>query len=108
MKRADSVAAALTARDPFRLARRPAAIAYDPQRVGEPEAPVPPKPVLTLVGVVLGADPTAVIEGLPGIEGPRVVRIGDVAGGLTVQRIAPDGVRIAGLDTVWVLKVRAP
>ena len=42
--------------------------------------PPAPKPVLTLVGVVWdkGRDPSALIDGLPGVDGPRPVRRGDV------------------------------
>jgi hypothetical protein len=104
----DSLVRRIVSRDPFRPDRRPSPVAYDPTRAGQPIVAPPPKPTLVLVGVVQGTDPTAVIEGLPGIEGPRVVRVGDVIGGLTVRAIATDGVRVVGLDTVWVLKVRKP
>jgi hypothetical protein len=68
----------------------------------------PPKPTLVLVGIVAGLDPTAVIEGFPGIEGSRVVRVGDVVAALRVRSIGPIGVRITGMDTVWTLTVREP
>jgi hypothetical protein len=61
-----------------------------------------------LVGIVTGVEPTAVIEGFPGIEGSRVVRIGDVVAALRVRSIRPTGVRITGMDTVWTLTVREP
>ena len=73
----DSVARLAVARDVFRSARRAAAIAYDPQRVAASAENQPPKPALMLVGLVGGAEPTAVIEGFPGVEGSRVVRPGD-------------------------------
>ena len=96
-------------RDAFRVDRRPAALAYDPARAGaQPAAPGPPKPSLTLVGLVAGHNATAVLEGLPGIEGSRVVRVGDVVSGLRVTRIEQDRVVIVGMDTTWVLKVREP
>jgi hypothetical protein len=105
---ADSLAG-LVARDPFRVARRPAPTVYDPLRLAEQLAPAPPKPVLTVVGVVSGPEPAAVIEGLPGMEGSRVVRVGDVVGGgLRVKQIDRDRVVIVGMDTTWVLKVREP
>lgn len=105
----DSLARAAAARDVFRAARRPAAIAYDPQRAAAPvEAKQPPKPVLALIGLVGGDKATAVIEGLPGIEGARVVRVGDVVSGIRVMRIGADHVRLVGMDTVWVLRVREP
>jgi len=96
-------------RDVFRSARRPSPIVYDPQRAAAPvEINQPPKPALALVGIVAGPEPTAVIEGFPGIEGGRVVRAGDVVSGLRVKRIDGDRVVIVGMDTTWVLKVREP
>ena len=97
-------------RDVFSSVRRPSATIYDPQQAASPTpvAPAPPKPTLRLLGLIDGADPTVVVEGFPGIEGSRVARSGDVVGGLTVQRIAAGEVRIVGMDTVWVLRVRGP
>jgi len=77
-------------------------------RLTEQLAPPPPKPTLILDGVVNGVDPSAVIEGLPGVEGSRVVRVGDVVAGLQVKRITDSRVVIAGMDTTWVLEVREP
>ena len=106
----DSLPGGTIAHDPFRIARRPAAVPYDPLRVGQPPAPVLPKPTLGLVGIVWdgGADPTALLEGLPGVDGPRVVRAGEAIGALCVKGITPDRVVIVGLDTTWVLTVREP
>lgn len=102
----DSAAAALVRHAPFRAARKPAGIRYEAQRqFAPPPAPVP-KPALLLVGVVLGPVSSAVIEGFPGVEGSRVVRAGDVVGDLRVAGINEQGVRILGMDTVWVLTVR--
>jgi hypothetical protein len=105
----DSLARIAIARDLFRVGRRPAPVAYDPQRLEPPvESSQPPKPALMLVGVIAGDEPTAVIDGFPGVEGSRVVRVGDVIAGLVIKAIALDAVRIAGMDTVWVLRVREP
>lgn len=106
----DSLSAATVERDPFRLTRRPAGVTYDPLRLAEQMAPLPPKPALQLVGIVWegGRNPTALVEGLPGVEGLRVTRVGDVVGGLRVRSITVDAVRIVGMDTAWVLKVREP
>jgi hypothetical protein len=105
----DSLAPALVARDPFRATRRPAEVAYDPVRVA---LPVPSeavqKPALVLVGIVSGTVPEAVLEGLPGIEGSRLVHVGDLVAGLLVKRIERDRVVITGMDTVWTLRVREP
>jgi hypothetical protein len=100
--------AAVVVRDPFRIGRRPAITAYDPLRLSQPVLPPPPRPVLTLVGLVNGAEASAVVEGLPGIEGSRVVRVGDVFAGLQIKQIANHRVVIVGMDTTWVLEVREP
>lgn len=104
---ADSVAA-IASRDPFRIGHRPALPAYDPVRLAEQLAPPPPRPSLVLVGVMDGVDPSAVIEGLPGVEGARVVRVGDVIGRLAIKKVGTGRVVITGMDTTWVLEVREP
>lgn len=108
--RADSLLRVVVARDVFRFGRRAAGVPYDPLRLIATEAPasVVPKPTLLLVGVIAGGEPTAVIEGFLGTEGARVVRVGDVVAGLRVQGIMSERVRIVGMDTTWVLKVREP
>jgi len=108
--RPDSPAAALVARDPFRVPRRPSTVVYDPIRLAQPAPPPAPKPVLALVGIVWdrGRDPTALVEGLPGAERPRPVRSGETIAGLRVKTIKPDRVVITGLDTTWTLTVREP
>jgi len=106
---ADSLARATVSRDVFRAPRRASSLAYDPQRTSTPvDVPRVPKPALALVGIVAGNEATAVVEGLPGVEGVRVVRVGDVVSGVRVVRIGADQVRLVGMDTVWVLKVREP
>ena len=104
---AESVAT-IVSRDPFRIGRRPLLPAYDPLRLAEQLAPPPPKPTLILVGVVNGLEPSAVIEGLPGVEGARVMRVGDTVAGLKIEKITSSRVVIAGMDTTWVLEVREP
>lgn len=102
----DQVASVVASGDLFRRSRRPSSrtsVALAP-----PTEPTAPKPVLRLVGLVVGANPTAVIEGFPGAQGPRVVRPGDVIGGLTVHAIAATGVQVIGRDTAWVLTVKRP
>ncbi len=98
----------IVSRDPFRLGRRPAVPAYDPLRLAEQLAPQAPRPTLVLVGVLDGRPPSAVIEGMPGVEGSRVIRVGDVIGSLKVRAVSRGGVVITGMDTTWVLKVREP
>jgi hypothetical protein len=95
-------------RDLFRTDRRPSTVAYDPVRAVAPETPPAPKPTLSLVGLIGGQDGSAVVEGLPGVDGWRVVRKGDAVAGLRVRTISGDSVVITGMDTLWVLKVREP
>jgi hypothetical protein len=101
--------ALLVAKDPFRLARTPATTPYDPLRDGPdavPDQPPPPKPILLLSGILWGREPSALLEGIPGIEGPRVVHPGDTVGGLTIRRIREQSVEVRGFDTTWTLLVR--
>jgi hypothetical protein len=104
----DSVVQLIIARTPFRAARRPAAVAFDPRLPAQIDAPDTPKPALALSGIVWGAEPTAIIQGLPGIEGSKVVRRGDVIGGIKVSRIERERVWVSGLDTTWALTLREP
>ena len=106
----DSLVHLIVARDPFRVTRRPSNVVYDPLRLAQPATPPAPKPALALVGIVWdsGRDPTALVEGLPGADGPRPVRSGETIAGLRVKTIKPDRVVITGLDTTWTLTVREP
>jgi hypothetical protein len=104
--------ARLVRHDPFRLEREPAPIAYDPargQEVREP-TPGPVRPELTLAGMVHGGNlnSSALIEGLPNTDGPRLLQIGDTSGGIEVRRIDLDQVVLVGYDTVWTLRMRHP
>jgi len=105
---AESLGSVTVRRDLFRTDRHPAAVPYDPTRGAAPPPDGPPKPQLTLTGVVWGDAPEAVIEGLPTAPGPRVVRVGDVVGGVTIKRIEVGLVIAAGFDTTWTLTVREP
>ena len=94
---------------PFRAARMLAAVAYDPARLidmGSAVPTAPPRPTLSLSGIVWSTEPTAVIDGFPGVGGPRVVRQGDVVSDLKVKRIERSRVIVVGLDTTWHLTVR--
>ncbi len=107
---ADSLTRLIVERDLFRVARRPAGVTYDLVRAAQPPTPVPPKPALMLTGIVWdrGGNPSAVLDGVPGAGGPRVVRSGERIGALLVRRIERDRVVVVGLDTTWTLTVREP
>lgn len=103
---AESLARLAVNGDVFRLHRTPAGVSYDPLRGAVSEAPPAPKPQLALSGIVWGAEPAAILEGLPGIEGPRVLRRGETVAGLRVRQITRERVTVVGLDTTWTLKVK--
>lgn len=105
---ADSLAALVQAGDVFRLGHRPAVVRYDPAVGAGPQPWSPPvsRPALRLVGLVAGAAPFAAIEGLPGVEGGRLLRVGEQIAGYRVTSIEGGRVRIVGQDTVWVLTLR--
>lgn len=92
---------------PFRASREVPTV-----RFGEvplpPAAPVPPKPLLVLNGIVWGSVPAAVLEGIPGREGQVVLRLGESDGVFRVYRIERGTVVVTGLDTTWTLQVREP
>jgi hypothetical protein len=108
----DSIADLAMERTPFRADRRPAQVAYDPDAPemgvpgGAPPPPLPPKPALAVSGIVWGREPEAVVEGLPGAEGPQLMRRGQEIGGVRVTRIRRDQVTLVGFDTTWTLEVR--
>lgn len=94
-------------RNPFRLNRRPSDVAYTPEAEGAPPPPPKPaRPVLVVSGIIGGPPWEAVLEGVPGRQGPIVVRMGDKLDLLTVRRIGRDTVYIVGKDTTWKLTVR--
>jgi len=105
---ADSLAALVEAGDVFRLGHRPAPVRYDPAAGAGPQPWSPPvsRPALRLVGLVAGATPLAAIEGLPAIEGGRVLKVGERVAGFRLIAIEGGRVRVSGQDTVWVLTLR--
>ena len=91
---------------PFRLSRAPA-VAYQPGRPDlNADVSQPPKPMLTLSGVILGRHPAALIEGIPGRDGSTLLQLGDTVAGLKLRGVQSDRVVISGMDTTWTLKVR--
>jgi hypothetical protein len=106
----DSLVRLVVSRTPFRARRRPAAVRFDPTPATQPSElqTNTPKPTLSLSGIVWGAEPTAVVQGLPGVEGSKVVRRGDVIGGIRVSRIDRSRIWLSGLDTTWTLALKEP
>jgi hypothetical protein len=107
---ADSLTTIALRRPLFRSDRRPAAVPYDPQRSAAPAEPAAPveRPTLALSGIVWGAEPAALIEGMPGVEGSLVLRRGEASAGIRIVRIERTRVVLSGRDTTWILQVREP
>jgi hypothetical protein len=99
------------ARAPFRPARRPASVPYRhrTENAATPSAVAPsgPRPQLTLRGIVGGRTRIALVEGFPGTEGARALRLGDRIGELRLVSMDGVRVRIAGPDTAWTLVIGA-
>lgn len=107
---ADSLSRGIVARDPFRIGRRPSMTPYDPSP-GSAQGPLtasPQRPQLVLRGILLGDTARALIEGLPGTGGARLVRTGDVIAGFRIAGITRTQARVAGPDTTWTLTLRRP
>lgn len=107
--RPDSLASRVAARNPFRFSRTPSTWNRQVTSTMPPATPVaerPPRPALTLAGIILGDEPAALIEGLPGVEGTRVMRIGERWLDYQLREVTADHAVVAGSDTTWVLRVR--
>lgn len=105
---ADSLARRTITKNPFRAHRSPANVRYRTDAAGEQVSPppAPPRPNLSVAGIVLGSDPAALIDGIPGAEVTRVLRVGESLAGYTVRSIDTARVVIAGPDTMYHLPVR--
>jgi hypothetical protein len=106
--RPDSLAVVAAARDVFRRDRHATSIPFDPARSdnSSPAPQAPSRPALSLVGIVNGARALALIEGLPGVAGSRLLGVGDTALGFRVRVIGPDLVVLSTRDTSWTLHLR--
>lgn len=97
----DSLVSAAIRKAGFRMTRRLGARPSPTLARSSPTAS--PAPVLTLAGIALGRRKTAIIDGIPGTTAMRVVREGDMVGGLHVTSITEQRVVVTGFDTVWTL-----
>lgn len=126
----DSAAEYVAAHDPFRFSHTPPTVTYSPGQESAPYVPpppAPPRPSITLKGIVGGTSRwSAVLVGVPGREAGVLVRQGDtlslagpapsmsapagaptpVAHVLRVRRVGRDTVIVQGLDTTWTLTLR--
>lgn len=98
--------------DPFRTARQPSQVAYDPAHAGEPQpaaAHVGPNiPSLSVAGIVGGPPWIALVNGVPGRDGSASVRAGDTIAGTRVISIARTSVTFGMADTTWRLALQVP
>jgi len=103
-KQLRSYAESVVSRDPFRLTRRPPAVAFG-AAVPNPQlaAPRPPKPALRLAGIIGGPPWQAILEGLPAHAGGVVVSAGEQVGEFRIGRVTRDTIIVRGSDTTWIL-----
>lgn len=100
--------AELVARDPFRADRHPSSVAFRTDVQGIAPPPKPPRPALSLAGIIGGPPWEALLDGLPGKEGSTLVRKGDVIDGFKIRSVSRDSVIVQAADTTWRLAVKAP
>src|SRR6185312_3987912 len=102
----------LTASNPFRMARKPSDVAYDPAQSGGAQTSSahagPTVPALTIAGIVGGPPWTASVNGVPGRDGSASVRAGDTIAGTRVIAVARASVTLSMADTTWRLTLHAP
>lgn len=99
----------IRARNPFRVHRSPSAVRYsaaEPEGAAPRPAPARQLPALLLSGVVLGDEVVALIDGLPGTDGTRALRVGESAAGWRVLLVTFDRAVLAGMDTTLTLPLR--
>lgn len=104
----DSIATDVIQRDPFRLSRRPSQVPFiaDTLVAAVSAEAKPAAPALLLAGIVGGPPWAAIIEGVPGREGPVVVYRGDTLAGLRVRDVRSDRAVVSSVDTTWVLTIK--
>lgn len=103
---ADSAIAAITRSATFQLFHgQPPVTAVVP---GQGGAPSLVRPALVLTALAGSARPAAVLEGVPGVDGARVFRVGDTSGGVRLVAIKGAVAMVSGFDTIWQLRVRQP
>ncbi len=99
----DGVDSVVVQRNAFRSDRRPALVPYDPS--GQAPPPAEPRPSLSVAGVVLGRTRAALLRGLPGVDGARVLAEGEAAAGVRVLRVADSTVVVTWRSDTLSLRV---
>lgn len=67
--------------------------------------PAPPRPILSLLGIVGGPPWSAIVAGVPGRDGAVVMRLADTLSGLRIATIRRDTVVVRSRDTTWTLSL---
>ena len=93
------------ANDVFRSDRRPTHVAFGTTPSPSATVVAPPRPHLTVAGIIGGPPWRAVLNGVPNYDGGAVIGPGDTVGGLRVRSIRHDTVIVQGADTTWRLTV---
>ncbi|HEX9611937.1 MAG TPA: hypothetical protein VF978_08590 [Gemmatimonadales bacterium] len=92
---------AVADRNLFRADRRRPSRPYELLASTTADSPRRAPPTLKLVGVALGSTRAALLQGIPGTEGARVLAEGDTVAGMTLVRVHRDrAVLLVGTDTV--------
>lgn len=95
-------------RNPFRIGRRPSEARFGrPDLVTTDASQSADQVTLSVMGVVWASTPTAVIAGLPGVDGQRAMRLGDLVSGIRLAGIRSTDVLLVGRDRTWRLPVPA-
>jgi len=101
----DSATSHAVARDPFRVDRKPATVAFAIAPTGVAGPPVPAAPIVRIVlhGTIGGPPWRAIISGIPGRDGTIVVSSGDTLGTVSIRRVNKDGVTVSVRDSTWTV-----
>jgi hypothetical protein len=99
----DALDSVVIQRNAFRSDRRPAPVRFEPG--GQTPPSMEPRPPLSVAGVVLGRTRAALLRGLPGVDGVRVLAEGEAAAGVRVLRVADRTVVVTWRSDTLSLRV---
>lgn len=102
----DSLLRSAAVKAPFAWSRHAPSQRFDPVNRPVPTVPAVERPRLSVTGLLWGDEPGAIVDGLPGVDGGRLVYKGQKIEGLTILRIERSRVVVKGQDTTWVLRMK--
>lgn len=91
--------------DPFRFSHEMPGLRLGEEPVPESIPGPAYRPALVLKGIVGGPPWTALVAGIPGNRGARLLSVGDRADSIMVRSIGSDSVVLSGPDTTWTLRL---